>query len=106
MRAKLSEFRENGYLAGISENGFVAMTSGGGRISDRTAKYAIAICLLEARIKAVDEAFEFIPEKYRPGIREKIMNGGEWDYITASINTWKKWQQVFVFGVAENLGLI
>lgn len=56
------------------------------------------------KIQAIEDAFFQIPYEYREGIRLKLTEGKEYgDDFHA--NTWKKWQQIFIFHVAKNLSL-
>lgn len=72
--------------------------------SDITGKKAGELANLAMRIESIEGALQSIPLKYRRGIAEKLFEGK-----TISdefhLNTWKKWQQVYIYHVAMNLGL-
>lgn len=73
-----------------------------GSYSDTTEMKASRIIKLTNRIENIENAFFYIPEKYRHGIKEKLVDGGDFgDQFHP--NTWKKWQQVFIYHVAKNL---
>ena len=72
--------------------------------SSITERRAVRVVNLSMKIDAIEAALEKIPEKYRKGIKDKLMEGIPYDDKYHS-NTWKKWQQMYVFYVAENLGL-
>ena len=56
------------------------------------------------KIQAIEDAFFQTPYEYREGIRLKLTEGKEYgDDFHA--NTWKKWQQIFIFHVEKNLSL-
>ena len=71
---------------------------------DFTGQEAIKKAMLSMKIQAIEDAFFQIPYEYREGIRLKLTEGKEYgDDFHA--NTWKKWQQIFIFHVAKNLSL-
>lgn len=78
---------------------------GKGIYSDITAKKADRLIALTNRIDSIEAAMFSIPERYRQGMRDKLIDGGTFD-DSFHPNTWKKWQQVFIFNVAKNLGLM
>lgn len=69
-----------------------------------TERRAAQVVNLSMKIDAIESAFVKIPEKYREGIRGKLMEGKPYGDECHS-NTWKKWQQMYIFYVAKNLGL-
>ena len=69
-----------------------------------TERRAMQIVNLSMKIDAIESALTKIPEKYRDGIRNKLMDGIPYGDQCHS-NTWKKWQQMYIFYVAKNLGL-
>jgi len=71
---------------------------------DYTGKEAMERAMLTMKIQAIEDAFFQIPYKYREGIRMKLTEGKAYgdDF---HINTWKKWQQIYIFYAAKNLGL-
>lgn len=75
-----------------------------GMYSDRTGKTAVRLATLSAKTAAIESAFVSVPEKYREGIRNKLFYGIPYgdDYHP---NTWKKWQQVYIYNVARKLDL-
>ena len=76
-----------------------------GVYSDTTAKKADRLITITNRIDSIEAALFSVPEKYRQGLRKKLMEGGSFgDQFHP--NTWKKWQQVYIYHVAKNLGLI
>lgn len=78
---------------------------GKGLYSDSTAKKGDKLLIITNRIDSIEAALFYIPEKYRKGMRDKLIDGGSFG-DEFHPNTWKKWQQVFIFHVAKNLGLI
>ncbi len=77
----------------------------GGMISDATGALASELTATEKRIIAIESAFLHIPEKYREGIEDKLVYDVPYDDCHC-INTWKKWQQVYLYYVAMNLGIL
>ena len=78
---------------------------GAGIYSDTTAKKADKLISLTHRIDSIESAMFYIPERYRDGMRNKLVNGGSFG-DEFHPNTWKKWQQVYIYHVAKNLELI
>lgn len=72
--------------------------------SDLTGRKAGELANLSLRIESIEGALMSIPEKYRSGIGAKLFEGKEFD-DSFHPNTWKKWQQVYIYNVAMNLGL-
>lgn len=72
--------------------------------NDVTASEAMERAMLSIKIQAIEDAFYQIPDKYREGIRLKLTEGKAYgdDF---HLNTWKKWQQIYIFHTAKNLGL-
>ncbi len=103
LKEELNRAVEN--IDNIHSPNFFNESIGSGLYSDITAKKADKLITLTNRIDSIESAFFYIPEKYRWGIRNKLMDGGRFgdDFHP---NTWKKWQQVYLFHVAKNLGLI
>ncbi len=75
-----------------------------GKYMDVTGDSAVRAAMLSMRIDSIEGAFSAIPEKYRKGIKLKLTRGIVFS-DTFHINTWKKWQQIYIFYVAKNLGL-
>ncbi|MBR5517021.1 MAG: hypothetical protein IKU53_03520 [Firmicutes bacterium] len=88
----------------IHSPSFVGESRASGMYSDITANKAEKIISLSSRIENIENALFAIPEKYRSGICNKLMNGGAFGDCYHP-NTWKKWQQVYIFHVAKNLGI-
>lgn len=88
----------------IHSPSFVNESRGKGLYSDITASKAEKILVLTNRIENIENALFAIPEKYRMGMRNKLMDGGSFG-DKYHPNTWKKWQQVYIFHVAKNLGI-
>lgn len=88
----------------VSAGSVVKEISSGGIYSDRTGKTAVRLAILSAKKDAIENAFDSIPEKYREGIKNKLfysMPYGD-EYHP---NTWKKWQQIYIYNVACKLDL-
>jgi hypothetical protein len=93
-------------IAGIMPNDPSAVMSRGGSVSDLTGNRASDIALTESRIKAIESAFKQVPDKYREGLKDKLINDVPISRLGYSVNTWKKWQQVLLYHVAINLKLL
>lgn len=104
LRNKLAEMKQDAYVL----DGFdLTMPSSGrgGRVCDVTGSKAVEIANLVRRIEAIELAFMTLPQEYRRGIEEKLVYGRPYDQWAHS-NTWKHWQQVFLYHVAVNLQLL
>ncbi len=77
----------------------------GGSVSDLTGALASELIHTKSRIDAIENAFFKVPEKYREGIGDKLVYDVPYDGGYC-LNTWKKWQQVFIYYVAKNLGIL
>ncbi len=77
----------------------------GGKVSDVTGALASELTNTKSRIDAIENAFCKVPEKYREGIGDRLVYDVPYDGGHC-INTWKKWQQVFLYYVAVNLGIL
>ena len=75
-----------------------------GAYSDRTGNIAAELAALTARKAAIEDAFDSIPEKYRAGLQKKLFYGDDFG-DEFHLNTWKKWQQIYIYNVAMKLGL-
>ena len=71
----------------------------GGRPADLTALRAGEIAGLSMRIRAIEDCLKCIPEKYQDGILDKLAYGVPYPDCS-HLNTWKKWQQVYLYQVA------
>ncbi len=103
LRKKLEYLRGEAY--GLSGRDLSEIAGKSGYVSDRMADKAVEIASTEARIRAIEEAFNFIPFEYREGIEGKLVYDVPYD-MKHCINTWKKYQQMLIFRVAENLRLL
>ena len=103
LRKKLEYLREEAYeLKGRELTDILGQT---GYVSDRMADKAVEIASTEARISAIEDAFMTIPFEYREGIEDKLVYDVPYD-MGHCINTWKKYQQILIYRVAENLRII
>ena len=75
-----------------------------GFLSDRTGKQAGELAELSMRIGAIEEALQEIPAPYRKGILDKLAYGVAYG-DEFHPNTWKKWQQIYLYHVAQGLRL-
>ncbi len=73
-------------------------------LANVTAQKAEKLAALTGRIDKINEALEMVSEPYREGIANKIFNGIKFS-DEAHANTWKRWQQIFLYYVAKNLEL-
>ena len=78
--------------------------SSSGGCFDVTGFLATNIASGEMRISAIENALKAIPEKYRMGIFNHICYDEPYDDMYHK-NTWKKWQQVYIYYVASGLNL-
>ena len=103
LKEELNKAVEN--VDNIHSPNFFNESIGSGYYSDITAKKADKLIALTNRIEGIETALFSIPEKYREGIRRKLVDGKSYG-DEFHPNTWKKWQQVYIYNVAKNLGLI
>lgn len=103
LREELNKAIEN--VDNIHSPNFFNESIGTGFYSDITAKKADKLITLTNRIESIEAALFSIPEKYREGIKQKLVDGKSYG-DEFHPNTWKKWQQVYIYNVAKNLGLI
>ena len=103
LREELNKAIEN--VDNIHSPNFFNESIGTGFYSDITAKKADKLITLTNRIESIEAALFSIPEKYREGIKQKLVDGKPYG-DEFHPNTWKKWQQVYIYNVAKNLGLI
>ena len=72
--------------------------------SDPTYGQAREMINLALRIEGIERALDTVPADFRKGIRKKFMY--DEDYGEEYEETiWKRWQQVFLYNVAINLGI-
>ena len=103
LREELNKAIEN--VDNIHSPNFFNESIGTGFYSDITAKKADKLITLTNRIESIEAALFSIPEKYREGIKQKLVDGKSYG-DEFHPNTWRKWQQVYIYNVAKNLGLI
>lgn len=102
MKEKLQELEE---VLDSMPQAYSGMPHGsGGRPADITALRAGEIAGLSVRIRAIEDSLMTLPEQYRDSILDKLAYGVPYpDYV--HMNTWKKWQQVYLYQVAMSLRL-
>ena len=103
LKEELNKAVEN--VDNIHSPNFFNESIGSGFYSDVTAKKADKLIALTNRIESIETALFSIPERYREGIRRKLVDGKSYG-DEFHPNTWKKWQQVYIYNVAKNLELI
>ena len=72
--------------------------------SDMTAKRAGQMANLALRIRIIEDSLKVVPMEYRDGILDKVAYGVPYPDFRHP-NTWRKWQQAFLFEVAQGLHL-
>lgn len=102
MREKLETLKNKAYATmpvslGEHNNGY--------HISDNTGDYASDISNLSMRVEAIMTSLENVPLKYREGIVNRLIYDLPYDDSYHG-NTWRKWQQVFLYYVAINLHIL
>lgn len=103
LKRKLTYLEESACL--LEGREIKIVTTGKGKVTDFTAKIAVDLATLKMRIGAIEEAFLSVPAEYRGAIRDKLQFDVPYSE-DHSINTWKKWQQVLIYHVADNLKII
>ncbi len=101
MREKLLDLESSLDSMPLSD---VGQPRGSGGYADLTAMRASQIANLTMRIHAIEESLKYIPEKYRDGVLSKLAYGEPYPPVYHP-NTWKKWQQAFLYQVAMGLQL-
>lgn len=76
-----------------------------GTVSDQTARLAGQMAHLSLRIQLIEGSLEAVPVLYRDGILGKLAYGIPYSDRFHS-NTWKRWQQVYLYQVAVSLQLL
>lgn len=76
-----------------------------GTVSDQTARLAGQMAHLSLRIQLIEGSLEAVPVPYRDGILGKLAYGIPYSDRFHS-NTWKRWQQVYLYQVAVSLQLL
>lgn len=105
LRERLEELKQEAYVLGERKMMEYGGGYGSGHVSDVTAGKAVEIANISWRIDAIVNALDAVPEKYRRGIEEKLIYNVPYSDEYHS-NTWKKWQQVYLYNVAENLYIL
>lgn len=82
----------------------VGQPRGSGGYADLTALRGGQIANLTMRIHTIEDSLKYIPVKYRDGVLDKLAYGVPYP-DTYHLNTWKKWQQAFLYQVAVGLQL-
>ncbi|MBQ1959533.1 MAG: hypothetical protein II354_03800 [Firmicutes bacterium] len=103
MKMRLKELKADAYVLGGYDMSLPALGYGTGRVCDVTGSKAVAIAHLSRRIEAIENALLEIPERYREGIMNRLTADAPYNEEAAHINSWRRWQQVFIFYVAINL---
>lgn len=103
MKRKLTYLEESACL--LEGREIKIITGGKGKLADFTAKRAVDLATAKTRIKAIEDAFTNVPEAYREAIMDKLVFDVPYSE-EHSINTWKKWQQILIYHVANNLRLL
>ena len=103
LKQKLTELKADAYVLGGHDLTMPVLGYGTGLVCDSTGSKAVKIAVLARRIEAIEKALFAVPEKYRSGIEGKLTRNEHYDEELAHLNTWKKWQQIFLYNVAENL---
>lgn len=107
---QLPKFRSL-YEAGIRELDLIGvkidgMPRGSG-VSNPTEQKVIRLLEIEKNIDIIDAASKTIPEEYRYGVLDHVIEAKHYYdsiYDFASVQTWKKWVQKFVYEVAIRRG--
>ena len=76
----------------------------GGAPADQTAKLAGDLAGLSLRIQRIEGSLQAVPMKYRDGLLDKLAYGIPYSDL-CHLNTWKHWQQVYLYQVAMELNL-
>ena len=105
LKTRLAELKADAYVLGGRDYGMPVSGYGTGCLCDSTGSSAIKIAHVEGRIDAIEQALMAVPSEYRDGIRDKILYDMPYSE-KAHINTWKRWQQVFLYHVASNLQIL
>ena len=75
-----------------------------GTVSDQTAQLASRMANLAFRIQMIEGSLQAVPAVYRDGILGKLAYGIPYSDCFHA-NTWKRWQQVYLYQVAMELHL-
>lgn len=99
IKAKLEEL--DGYGAGTD----LSARINGDYQHSRVESIAIRREPLRAQLKAVELAFEKIPDEYRKGLWEAITARNPYPVYSA-VKTWKKWRQRLIYWTAYYAGYL
>ncbi len=83
---------------------YTGQPRGSGIHSDMTAKRAGQMANLALRIRIIEDSLKVVPVEYRDGILDKVAYGVPYPDFRHP-NTWRKWQQAFLYEVAHGLHL-
>ncbi len=101
LRERVRELEET---ADCLPSAYAKLPAGKGHQADLTGVKASELAQLTLRIRAIEDGLDAVPAPYRDGILRKLAyNEPYGDQCHA--NTWKRWQQVYVYMVAVNLQL-
>ena len=75
-----------------------------GTVSDQTAQLASRMANLAFRNQMIEGSLQAVPAVYRDGILGKLAYGIPYSDCFHA-NTWKRWQQVYLYQVAMELHL-
>ncbi|MBR3705818.1 MAG: hypothetical protein IKM19_02505 [Firmicutes bacterium] len=103
LKIRLKELKADAYVLGGYDMTMPAAGYGTGRVCDSTGSKAVEIAHLSRRIEAIENALMQVPERYREGIMARMTQDDPYNEETAHINSWRRWQQVFLYYVAHNL---
>ncbi|MBQ8563738.1 MAG: hypothetical protein IJ443_07605 [Firmicutes bacterium] len=101
MREKLMELEQS--IDRLPQT-YTAQPRCSGIHADLTAARAGQMASLAMRIRIIEDSLKIVPEKYQDGILDKVAYGIPYPDLHHS-NTWKRWQQVFLYQVAVGLQL-
>ena len=104
MKEKLMEMEESLDCLPSAYSGTPGRRGGSTVIGDQTARTASQMASLAMRIQQIEKSLDAVPEAYRDGILGKLAYGVPYS-DQFHMNTWKRWQQVFLYQVAVNLQL-
>ena len=83
---------------------YVGQPRSSGSYSDLTAKRAGQMANLALRIRTIEDSLKAVPMEYRDGILDKLAYGVPYP-DRHHANTWRRWQQAYLYQVAQGLHL-
>ena len=101
LKERVSQLEE---MADCLPPAYRELPGGHGRTPDLTGLKASELANLTLRIQAIEQGLYSVPEPYRDGILAKLAYGVPYG-DQCHMNTWKRWQQVYLYTVAVNLQL-